>query len=324
MAINQVQRLTKKTFIVAKIESTYGSAVSMATYEALLASGMSLQYTSNNKARDVIRSYLGASEELVGDDYMTVSFTVEAAGSGAKGTAPQWGKLLRACGLAETIVASTLVSYSPISSAMESLTMKFHVDGVSYLLTGCRGTADLSLMISDAPKIKFTFTGRTDANPSSETLSATHSAWKVPEMITNFNTGDLKIGGTLNAATGAITGGEPYASRGLSVDLGNSVTYQPMLGTDRVLITDRQAKGSTTLDLSAADEATFRGSVRANTTMSLSFEHGKTDGYKLKLFAPKVQFSNPQIVDQDGISMTSFDLRLLPDAGNDELRLICA
>lgn len=324
MALNNIQRLMRKTFILAKLETAYGTAVTLAAADALLASEMSLQYTSNNKARDVIRPYLGASEELVGDDYMTVSFTVEAAGSGTKGTAPAWGKLLRACGMAETIVASTLVSYSPVSAAMESLTLKFHVDGVSYQLLGCRGTADLSMMISESPKIKFTFTGKTEANPASEALSATQTAWKVPQMITNFNTADLKIGGTLSLATGAITGGEVYASRGLSVNLGNSVVYQPMLGVDRVLITDRQVAGSTTLDLSAADEASFRGIVRANTLRSLSVEHGSADGYRIKLFSPKVQFSNPQIVDQDGAAMTSYDLRMVPDAGNDELHVVCA
>ena len=324
MALNTTQRLMRKTFILAALETTYGTAVTLASASALLASDMSIQYTSNNKARDVVRPYLGASEELVGDDYMTIGFTVEAAGSGTKGTAPAWGKLLRACAMAETVVASTLVSYSPISTAMESLTMTFHIDGVSYALTGCRGTVDTSLLMSEAPKLKFTFTGRTDANPAAATLTADTTAWKVPLMVTNFNTADLKIGGTLNAATGAITGGESYASRGLSVNLGNNVVYQPMLGADRVLITDRQVTGSTTLDLSAADEATFRGWVRANTLKSVSVEHGNVDGYRLKLFAPKGQFTNPQIVDQDGVAMTSFDLRMVPDAGNDEFRLVCA
>ena len=324
MAINNTQRLTRKTFILAAIETTYGTAVTLSSTDVLLASDMSIQYTSNNKARDVIRPYLGASEELVGDDYMTVSFTVEAAGSGTKGTAPAWGKLLRACGMAQTIVASTLVRYTPASAAMESLTMTFHIDGLSHVLNGCRGTADLSLLISESPKIKFTFTGRTDANPVAATLSANDSAWKVPLMVSNFNTADLRIGSALNASTGAVTGGESYASRGLSVNLGNNVVYQPMLGNDRVLITDRQTSGSTTLDLSAADEATFRGWVRANTTKSLSVEHGSSDGNRIKLFAPKVQFTNPQNTDQDGVAMTSFDTRMLPDAGNDEFQIICA
>lgn len=324
MAINATPRLTRKTFIMAALETTYGTAVALAAADVLLASDMSIQYISNNKSRDVVRPYLGASEELVGDDYMTVSFTVEAAGSGTKGTAPAWGKLLRACGMAQTIVPSTLVRYSPVSAAMESLTMTFHIDGLSHALTGCRGTADLSLLISESPKIKFTFTGRTDANPTAATLTTDGAAWKVPQMVTNFNSAELKIGGAFDASTGAITAGEIYASRGLSVNLGNNVVYQPMLGTDRVLITDRQVSGSTTLDLSAADEATFRGWVRANTTKSLSIEHGNADGARIKLFAPKVQFINPQSADQDGISMTSFDTRMLPNAGNDEFQIICA
>ena len=63
---------------------------------------------------------------------------MELAGSGTAGTAPRYGALLQACGLSETIVASTSVTYAPVSSAFSSATIYFNNDGIRHILTGCR------------------------------------------------------------------------------------------------------------------------------------------------------------------------------------------
>lgn len=325
MAINTAQRYTRKTVVLAKIEATYGTDAAPAATDAMLISEATLTYQSNNKNRDVLRPYLGASEELVGDDNMQLSFTVEASGSGTKGTAPAWGRLLRACGFAEVVTAATRVIYNPVSADFSSATLVFWIDGVWYKLTGARGTFSFSAPIGDTPKLKFTFTGRYDGLVGTTAVAASMAAWKVPQMITNYNTGDFTVEPTY--AAGVITPGEIWASRGIEINVNNSVVYQPMLGAgaDRVLITDRQTSGSLTLDLSAAKEAEFRLAVRNNSTYKISFTHGNADGYRLSFYAPRCQFTNPQIVDQDGVAMTSMDLRLMPtDSGNDELLLICA
>lgn len=325
MAINTVQRYTRKTVVLAKVETAYGTDSAPAAVDTMLISEATLTYQSNNKTRDVVRPFLGAAEELVGDDNMQLSFTVEASGSGTKGTPPAWGRLLRACGFAEVITAATRVVYNPVSADFSSLTLVFMIDGLWYKLTGARGTFSLGAPISDTPKLKFTLTGRYDGLVGTTAIATSLSAWKVPQMITNFNTGDFVVEPTY--AAGVITGGESWASRGIDIDIGNSVVYQPMLGAnaDRVLITDRQASGSITLDLSAAKESEFRTAVRNNTTYRVAFSHGNADGYRLSFYAPRCQFINPQIVDQDGVAMTSLDLRLMPtDSGNDELMIICA
>lgn len=325
MAINTNQRYTRKTVVLAKIETTYGTDAVPGATDAMLISEATLTYQSNNKTRDVLRPFLGAAEELVGDDNMQLSFTVEASGSGAKGTPPAWGRLLRACGFAEVVTANTRVIYNPVSEAFSSATMVFWIDGIWYKLTGARGTVTFGAPIGDTPKLKFTFTGRYDGLVGTAAMAASMAAWKVPQMITNYNTGDFTVDPTYTA--GVISGGELWASRGIDINIGNSVVYQPMLGTgaDRVLITDRQVSGSLTLDLSAAKEAEFRQAVRNNSTYKVAFTHGNADGYKLSFYAPRCQFINPQIVDQDGVAMTSLDLRLMPtDSGNDELLLICA
>lgn len=324
---NQTQRFINKTVILAALETTYGTAPAFVpASDALVISDVELAYTSNNKERDVIRAYLGASEELVGDDYVTITFSVEMAPSGTVATAPAWGKLLRACGMAETTIAAKCVYYAPVSTVFGSLSFMYYVDGVAYLATGARGTFELEMGIGEVPKIKFTFMARySQAAPSAVANPAgiSYAAFRTPLVVTNYNTAMMQIGAAWNKTTGVLTAGDTYASRGLNFNIGNNTVYQPMLGIDRVLITDRKATGSLTLDLAAADEVLFRAGVRTNQLRSLSFEHGTTAGAKMLVHAPAAQLTNPKIVDQDGVAMTSFDARYVPTSGDDEVFIVC-
>ena len=56
----------------------------------------------------------------------------------------QYGKALKACGLAETVVANTSVTYDPVSASFSSVTIHYNIDGVRHKMTGCRGNVALS------------------------------------------------------------------------------------------------------------------------------------------------------------------------------------
>ena len=103
--------LTRKRLILIKKESTYGTDVSPAGTDAVLVRDLSVTpLQSDTVSRDLVRAYLGASEQLLANTRVECQFTVELAGSGTAGTAPRYGAALQACGLAETIVASTSVT----------------------------------------------------------------------------------------------------------------------------------------------------------------------------------------------------------------------
>ena len=55
------------------------------------------------------------------------------------GTAPPYGDALLACGLAETIVASTSVAYNPVSAAFSSATIECFIDTIKHQMLGARG-----------------------------------------------------------------------------------------------------------------------------------------------------------------------------------------
>ncbi len=88
--------------LLAKIETTYGTdSVPTGAADAVLAQNVVLSaMEGQDLARDLDRNALGADATIPVELHQKLSFSVELAGSGAAGTAPPWGRLLRACGCA--------------------------------------------------------------------------------------------------------------------------------------------------------------------------------------------------------------------------------
>lgn len=315
-------RMIRNTAILAKIETTYGTdAVPTGAANALLVGNASFETTYNNVGRQIIRPFMGGAEELVGTRFVKASFEVELAGSGTAGTAPAWGPLLIGCAMAEVITAATNVVYSPVSALFKSLTIYYYLDGLQKKMTGCMGNVSLDFPEGEIPKLKFEFTGIDSGQTAVVTPVQTLTSFKVPQVITNGNTGDVKFGGTY--AAGAITGGTAYISRGISLSLGNSINPVNMLNAQAVDVVSREATGSCQLELTSADEILFRDAIHANTLSTLSFEHGTAAGSKVLVYAPAAQRINPKVTDYDGRVNLSLDLRLTPTSvGNNELIIV--
>lgn len=313
-------RLVRNTAILAKLETTAGvDAAPTGAADAMLISNASFEYTVNNVDRNLMRGYLGASEQLAGTRYLKASFEVEITGSGTAGTAPIWGRLLQACAFAEED-AATYVAYKPVSTGMKTITIHYIDDGLIHIMRGCMGSVELAMGEGERPLFKFMFLGldggvTETANPNQEL-----TAWTPPTVITDPNSGDIKFGSSY--AAGAITGGTVYPSRGLSMNVGNDVKHFPMLGGESIGITDRQVTGSMQLELTAAEDVALINAIHANALSSLSFEHGTTTGYKVAFFAPAVQRINYKKADFQGRRHSGMDLRFIPVAGNDELVIV--
>jgi hypothetical protein len=172
----------------------------------------------------------------------------------------------------------------------------------------------------ERPMLRFTFSGLDGGPAATANPTQTLTAWKTPLVISDANTGDIKLGSTYSA--GAISGGTVYPSRGLSLDVGNQVAKLAMLGGQSVDVTNRQVSGSMQLELTAAQEVAMFADVNANTLTSMSFEHGTAAGAKVLFHMPSVQRVNPKHADYEGRIQMAFDLRVLPVSGNDELRIV--
>lgn len=319
-----MSRYTRNTVILAKVEATAGTdAVPTGAADAVLISGSPniTPLDAQNVARDLVRGYFGGSEQLVGPASVKLTYGVELAGSGTANTPPQWGDLLLGCGMAEAVLTTpSRVEYTPISSALKTLSQYYHDDGALHKLLGSMGNVKISAKVGEIPKLTFDFVGLDGGISAAANATPVLTAWKPPVVMTKVNVVDVTLGCTY--ATGAISGGVVYPSTGIEMDLGNQVSFMPMLQNESVDITGRDVTGGIQLDLTAAQEVTFMGNVKSNVTQSLGITIGTTTGYKLILFFPSVQLISPTKAESNGRRLIGYTLRILPSAGNDEVRIV--
>lgn len=309
--------------ILAKTEVTYATdPVPTGAANALRVYGQTVEpFNAKMIPEEYLRGYAGGFSELIGAINKKVSFSVSLAGAGAAGTAPAYSALLRAAVWGETISAGARVEYLQISSAEESVTIYYYDAGVFHKLLGARGDWEIVMGSGGKPELKFTFLGIDGGVATAvATPATTLTAWKDPLVVTNPNTGDLLIGCTY--ATGALSGGVAYPSKGLSFKGSNNLFHDEMLGGEAIQVERKGITGTVEMDLTAAQEVAMEAIVRAGTLQSFGLAHGTTAGYKIVLYAPAVQMKNPKPVISNGLRRMSYDLSVLPLTGNDDLRLV--
>lgn len=319
-------RLIRNTVILLKPEVTYGTdPVPVGTADALLVSNLSINpFNVTTVDRDLIRSYLGASESLLGSRFVEMGFDIELTGSGTVAVAPPWGKTLLACAMAETLTLTIRTDYTPISSNFGSCTIYWYDDGLLHKARGARGAPVFKLNINQRPVMSFKFLGLYSAPTAVSNPSTTLTAWKTPQVVCEANTLNLTFGGThTTTSTPAITTGTNYASQGLEVDMGVKLDFNPFLGGETVDITSRTATAKVTLDLTPAQEATMMAAADAATLQSVGIIHGTVANQKAMIWLPSAQIYNVQKTEANGKRLVALDLRCLPSAtGNDEVRVV--
>jgi hypothetical protein len=319
-----MSRYVRNTAVLFKLETTYGTdAVPGNTTDALLVSEFTCDDSYKYENAPEIRPYMGGGRDYVTEKHVVGTLKVKLGGSGAAGTSAQWGDLFRAAGFAETISAGVRVDRTPISAAFESGTLYYYDDGVLKKALGVRmNLTGLKLGYGGIPEAAFSFVGLKGGDTAVASPALTLTAWKPPLAVNSINSGMVTIGCTY--ATGALSGGTTFVSKGLDLALGGKVDFAGLLGGESVEFTDRNVTGKLTLDLTAAQEISNLGIADASTTQGIGLLHGTVAGYKLLTFMPNVQLKNPKKDNINGKRVISYDLLSVPTpgTGNDELRIV--
>ena len=152
--------LRKRCVILVKEESTYGvDAVPTEADNAVLAFDPQITPVGERIERDPVRATLSQYPHLIGARSRQITFQTELRGSGSLGVAPRMGDLFEACGMLETIVATTSVKYTPASSSLKSATIYAYIDGLLYKFPGCVGTWEITYEMSKPAMVNWTFQG---------------------------------------------------------------------------------------------------------------------------------------------------------------------
>ena len=165
--------------LLAKIESTYGTdSVPVAGTNAMLFSNLQIVPFEKLRMyqRPAVRASLGSLQQIYGGSLGGFRFDAELKGASSAGVAPEVGPLLRACGMGETIVGGTSVTYAPVSTALESVSVYlFEFGRVRHIFTGCRGNVSINFKTGEPVMGSFEFIGKrgtvTDQTQPVPTLS---------------------------------------------------------------------------------------------------------------------------------------------------------
>jgi hypothetical protein len=318
-------RFIRNTVILVKTEVTPGvDPTPTGLANAMMVSNLTINpLNAQNVARGLVRGFMGGDEHLVGNRFIECGFEIELVGSGTAGVAPAWGPPLKACGFAETLTATVRADYTPVSTTFDSVTIYWFDDGLLHKLSYGRGDVQFKLSANGKPVMVFKFKGLYSTPTAVANAAPTLTAFKTPQVVNVANSQMLTFGATHTAAVApALTGGTTYPSLGMDVMANNKVEYVPLLGGETVEITDRDMSCSFQADLTAAQEATFMQAVEAATLTSIGLIHGTVVGSKSLIFMPYVQRINPTKQDLQGKRMVQFEGRVVPQAGNDEFRLV--
>lgn len=305
--------LSRKRTILAKTEVTYGTdPTPTGVANAILVRNLNITpLNAELVSRDLVRPYLGASEQLLASSYVTVEFEVEMAGAGTAGTAPAYGPLLLACGMAATTSAGVSVTYAPVSASFGSATLYYNVDGVLHKVTGARGTVELQIQVGQIPVFRFSFTGLYNAPTDTAAPAVTYTAFQTPLAANSDNTS----GFSLYSYTAAL--------QSLSLNVNNSIQYRTLIGAEDVLMTDRQSSGTAVFEAPTIAQKDYYSLALGSTLGNLAITHGTVSGNRVEIASSRVKVTNPTYQDLNGIHMMQIPFNLVPSTtGNDEFSII--
>lgn len=302
----------RNVLLLAKIETVIGTdSVPTAPLNAMHAKVTSIQPTATQFAeRGNVRSYFGSGGQVQVACHSEIDIEIELAAAGAAGTAPAYAPLLKACGMAETLTASTNAIYRPETDSTDTVTLYFYLDGLLHKMVGARGNCSFEMNSSAIPMMKFHLLGLyVTAADAAMPSTADYAAFKTPLAINKINTPTWSI----HSTTGAM--------QSLSVDLGNQVVYRNLIGYEGVVLTDRKVTGQASLEMVSVATKAWHEAVRLGTLAPLTITHGSVAGAIIQIDGPKVQLTNPQYSESDGVQMLGVGLDFQPSSGDDEFVL---
>jgi len=307
-------KLHRKRSILAKAESSYGSdptPTGSANYVQVIDLNIE-PIVSDEVSRDLIRPYMGNYEVIPANTRVNVTFDVEMAGSGSAGTAPKYGAILKACGLSETVVSSTSVTYAPVTTPSDSVTLFVNYDGIRHKVTGARGTFSLNCEVNNIPRISFSLTGIFNAPTDTALPTVTVSNQASPLIFKNGSTSNFAIFGFAAAL------------QSWNLDFNNEVIYRELVGgTKEVLITDRKPSGTAVIESVALSSHNFFTDYTGTSTGTNTWLHGTVAGNKVTVSCPQTDLGQPTYEESDGITMLSLPFMATPTASaNNEFSLV--
>ncbi len=300
--------------IFAAIEASLGTPETLVGADAIQV--MNLTYNPIERLeffdREIIRSSLQPAKGVYTSSLMGFQFDVELKGPSGAGTAPRLGRLLRACGMQETIVASTSVTYTPDSdlSAHDGITIGYR-DGDNYrIATGCRGLFSLNIAARKPGIFTFNFIGHRSSETETPAPAASVEATE-PEVFIGAN---FQIGGTAY----------PISQLTLDSGIGLSVSDDPngADGFGAVRVTERNSRMTANPEAQPINTKDWIGDLIAGANQAIQTGViGSTAGNRWALSAPAAYEREISEEEREALAAYAIGFGLAESTTDDEFSL---
>lgn len=296
--------------LMAKIEATNDTdpVPVVGTNDVRVVTGK-ISMTPGILARNVVKTTMGPKAHLIDPKrVMQLDLEIFLKPSGAAGTPPEYGPLLIACGMKETIVAATSVSYDPLTSPLKKCTCYWYEDGLLYKLVGAVGKVTLDAQIGKIPTLKFTMKAPF-AEPTAVAVPATASMVFQSAADIVMSSADV-----ISEAAGAVKVGA------FNFDDGADVQQHFTTGQNIFQYAGRTPKIKFTED-SVSTAAVWQG-LTAGTSLALSASFGASAGNRLVLTAPAGVRENIGNANRADVPTHEISYGLYESAGDDAYKLL--
>lgn len=300
--------------ILVKPETVYSDdSLPVAANAVLFTGAPSITIEGDSLSRDIAKPYWGNDPTKLVGKFVKIEGEVEITGAGAAGSAPAVANILKACGLAETITATTSAEYDPASENISSVTCYFQRGNDLWKVVGCRGDMSLSMQAKQYGKFKFSLTGLFSLPEHAATLPTIDiSSFQEPLVLDYLNTPTANFFGTA-----------------VDVDsfefaLGNVIEKKDKPGCYAVSISDRAPSSSITMCAPPISTLNIRGLADSGATGIVEIEHGTVAGKIFNIRLPRADIDLSGVQDtQIGTNEKGITVPLgpLPTTGDDEVKL---
>ena len=309
--------LTGRRVVAAKQESTVGTA------ETLAASDAAFNVFDANIQRQgdfEERKGQGSFSPLPGESGARsgqATFAVELHGSGSPGSpVPAWATtLLPACGMYDDSDVFRLDSRPPeaAGSNTKTLTIGVYEDGILKRIAGAMGTFVMRITAGQIVRLEFTFTG----------------TWVDPQNTALLAPNYPSIAPAVGRSAGLTLGAWTPTWQEMTIDMGNVVVLREdanaVTGYHSVVIANRRIVGTINPEqtLLSVKNNDYDWTNRTERAMAIDVGDGSANGNQIDIAAPKLQITDVQEGDRNGIQIeeVAYQLNRSADAGEDELTI---
>lgn len=258
---------------------------------------------------DMGNGMLGAKKTYIDSEWVTAEFDVpvQMKKSSALGVAPSLSQMLKMCGLAETITASTKVDYKPGGTANGTGQIKVFTDGYSKTLTGVAANLKISGKIGEPLSATFSVKGFVDAAEGVAEANPTVTL-------------DTGIAPVVSKITVLTVGGTNLQADSFDFDLGNMIQDVYAMGFAQYYFQDFDPTLSVeAIKVKGTDEQTWTdfatGAIKA-----IVIQVGLA-GSMIEISIPYAMLKDVSESDNNGMVKLSRTFRAQASVGNDNFMI---